>query len=208
MATPVAPTAVADTATIKQNVTTAVNVKANDTAGTDATPTTVSLTSAAVTFAPTGQPSGVVISNNNLRATKEGVGVWAIDSNLVHFTPEPKFVGVADAVKYIVTDSQPLASNAATVTITVTAATDLASATRTYGVSADGQRYVDVVLDEEISANEPVSADSIGLSNIDPDNVWVKAPAASGLLFPNSHSPAVYPTSTIANGSTVRFYGA
>lgn len=187
-----APTVVADTATTHQAVSKVVDVLANDT-------TTGATT---IAFKASGQPSGVVLSNSNRTATVTGEGVYTIPTTgdnayKVVFTPDEDFSGTGKALIVVVTDTE--GTGEATCTITVTAATDLASATRIQGVATTGQRLVTVVLDEEITAGESINADDIGLNNISATNVVV-AQSNTSTKFP------AYAT-TLASGSVVTFIG-
>src|SRR5439155_18877212 len=106
---PLAPVAANDTATVTRGGSTTINVATNDT---PATGQTLDLTSIAITQQPT---SGTVTVNNDGTVTYTNNGATA----------------ATDSFKYTIDDDNGTTSNAATVSITVTAAPTAANDTAT-----------------------------------------------------------------------------
>lgn len=199
MATPVAPTAVADTATTPQGVAVTVNPKANDTPGTDAVPVAVPLTSATVRFKASGQPAGV--SGTTTSVTKAATGTWTVNTttNEVTFTPDAAFTGAAPAIIYVLTDSQPLTSES-TITVTVNPVTSLA-AKRVRGPAAHVKtgKTVDLALTADFPSGSIIAKDALGFNRV--TEAWVKFPVTSTVKGPKVPS-------TVPSGSVVRLIGS
>ncbi|PWD50841.1 hypothetical protein C8046_09450 [Serinibacter arcticus] len=115
------PVAAPDTATTNQDVTVALPVLDNDTAGQTAAGGVGTKDVTSVIFPTTGQPAGATITDDGRTLTVPGQGVYTANptTGVVSFDPEPTFTGETSPVTYSFADGS---GNRAQSTITVTVA--------------------------------------------------------------------------------------
>jgi VCBS repeat-containing protein len=168
-------TAVNDTATVASGSSTTINVATNDTA---ATGQTLDLTSIAITQQPT---SGTVTANNN---------------GTVTYTSNSGTTATSDTFQYTIKDSAGTVSNAATVSITVTAPAPIALGD-TATVASGSSTTINVAANDTATTGRTLDLTSIAITQ----------QPASGTVTANSDGTVTYTSNsgTTATSDTFQY---
>ena len=172
------PTATNDSKTTPKNTAVTLAGSTNDAAG------SLPIDNTSVVF-PATQPAGAVVSNAGKTLTFAGQGTYQVQANgTVIFTPVSIFAGATTPVNYTVKDASGAASNAATLSVTVTNQPPVANS----------------VTNALLTSTAPATALNPGVSGSDPDGTVVTytvtalPSAAQGTLYCNGAAIATAPS--------------
>jgi len=172
------PTATNDSKTTPKNTAVTLAGSTNDAAG------SLPIDNTSVVF-PATQPAGAVVSNAGKTLTFAGQGTYQVQANgTVIFTPVSTFAGATTPVNYTVKDASGAASNAATLSVTVTNQPPVANS----------------VTNALLTSTAPATALNPGVSGSDPDGTVVTytvtalPSAAQGTLYCNGAAIATAPS--------------
>ena len=172
------PTATNDSKTTPKNTAVTLAGSTNDAAG------SLPIDNTSVVF-PATQPAGAVVSNAGKTLTFAGQGTYQVQANgTVIFTPVSTFAGATTPVNYTMKDASGAASNAATLSVTVTNQPPVANS----------------VTNALLTSTAPATALNPGVSGSDPDGTVVTytvtalPSAAQGTLYCNGAAIATAPS--------------